>query len=305
MKTQSFLKRLAVLTVAVALPIARPIACSAAEPAPAPSGQSGYVLPDTQTWDLTSKDGELYKIFVSKPTVAPPPDGYPVLYVLDGNTIFASFAEARRVQEFSDPNVSNTLIVAVGYPTDKPYDFARRMYDFTPAFPVPMPVSEKPFANWKVGGQEKLVSFLVDRLRPAVGERYPINLNRQALFGHSLGGLFALHVLYQHPEAFHAIVAASPSVYWDDHSILVEEREFAARISKLKGPTALPRLLILAGEREETALELWDAEPLAVRLAPLSAFGFISRIEIFKGETHLTVPSRSVTTALRFAFAWP
>ena len=178
--------------------------CAAQAPGATASPAAAYVLPESESWELTSKEGDPYEIFVSIPSgTPPPPDGYPVLYVLDGNTIFASFAEARRIQEGSDANLANTLIVAVGYPTDKAYDFKRRMYDFTPPFPAQVPAAEKPFASWKVGGQDRLVDFLLNRLRPELARRHPINPSRQALFGHSLGGLFALHMLYQHPDAFH------------------------------------------------------------------------------------------------------
>lgn len=30
-----------------------------------------------------------------------------------------------------------------------------------------------------------------------------------------------------------------------------------------------------------------------------------SEFELFEGETHITVPGRSVTSTLRFAFTWP
>jgi predicted alpha/beta superfamily hydrolase len=266
----------------------------------------GYMLPESETWELTSKEGDRYEIFVSIPSGTPPPaDGYPVLYVLDGNTIFASFAEARRIQEISDEKLANTLIVAVGYPTDKAYDFKRRMYDLTPPFPPQVPVSEKPFASWKVGGQEQLASFLLERLRPELGKRHPIDLNRQALFGHSLGGLFALHMLFRHPDAFHAIIAASPSIYWSDQEILSEEREFTERLKQSRSAVRMARILLVAGEREETRLELWDVEPLAQRLSLLSGYGLRSHVEIFKDETHLTVPTRAITPAMRFAFSWP
>jgi predicted alpha/beta superfamily hydrolase len=272
----------------------------------AASAQQGYVLPESQTWELTSKEGETYEIFVSRPAGTPPPkEGYPVLYVLDGNTIFASFAEARRIQEGSNSNIANTLIVAVGYPTGKPYDYERRMNDFTPPFPTQVPAAEKPFTHWKVGGQDRLFSFLLERLRPAVADRYPIDEHRQALFGHSLGGLFALHVLYRHPEAFNAIIAASPSIWWNDQAILSEEREFAARLSSSGTATGIPKLLLLVGAREETAVDVWDTQSLAKRLEPLSVFGLRTRLEVFQDETHITVPSRAVTTALRFAFSWP
>lgn len=267
--------------------------------------QPGYVVPDTETWDLTSSGGETYRIFVSRPAGNAPPDGFPVLYVLDGNTIFGSFAEARRLQEVSDPEIGKTLIVAVGYPDGAPYDYKRRMKDFTPPFPDPMPAAETPFAQWAVGGQDKLMSFLLDDLRSAVASRYKINQRRQALFGHSLGGLFALHMLYRHPEAFVAIIAASPSIWWNDQGILAEEREFSANLAsgRTKGPPA--RLMLVVGGREETRAEQWDAGALARRLEPLSAYGLRSQYERFEAEPHLGVPTRAITDAMRFAFAWP
>ena len=213
--------------------------------------QSGYVLPETETWDLTSSGGETYRIFVSHPAGDPPPQGFPVLYVLDGNTIFGSFAEARRLQGVSDPEIGKTLIVGVGYPDGAPYDYKRRMKDFTPPFPDPMPAAEMPFAQWAVGGQDHLVSFLLDDLRSVIVSRYTINQHRQALFGHSLGGLFALHMLYRHPDAFVAIIAASPSIWWNDQGILAEERSFAAHLASRGTKGALARLLLVVGGREE------------------------------------------------------
>jgi uncharacterized protein len=267
--------------------------------------QPGYVLPDTETWDLTTSGGEAYRIFVSHPAGEPPAEGFPVLYVLDGNTIFGSFAEARRLQEVSDPEIGKTLIVGVGYPDGAPYDYKRRMKDFTPPFPDPMPAAETPFAKWDVGGQDNLARFLLDDLRSAVAGRYKINLHRQALFGHSLGGLFALHMLYRHPEAFVAIIAASPSIWWNDQGILAEEREFSAHLASGRTKGALARLLLVVGGREETRAEQWDAGALARRLEPLSAYGLRSQYETFGAEPHLGVPTRAITDAMRFAFAWP
>jgi len=273
-----------------------------AAPAPAPQ-PTGYVLPESETWDLKSATGDAYRILVSHPKGKPPEQGYPVLYVLDGNTIFASFAEARRLQQLADKNINNSLIVAVGYPTDEPYDYARRMYDFTPQFEDPMPPSEKVFATWKSGGNDRFASFLLDVLRPEVAKRYSVNPDRQALFGHSLGGLFALHMLYKHPDAFRAIIAASPSIYWNNSSLLKEEREFTARLTQ--SPFRTARLMMVVGDREETKYEMWDAEALAKRLEPLSAYGLRSQFEEFAWEEHLGVPTRAITGTLRFAFAWP
>src|SRR3546814_5939847 len=71
------------------------------------------------------------------------------------------------------------------------------------------------------------------------------------LYGHSLGGLFALHMLYTRPGAFRTIIAASPSIWWDNQAILAEERAWRTRVEQGAAPTRGTRLLLIAGEREE------------------------------------------------------
>lgn len=275
---------------------------------PAPPADAGYVLPETETWELAAEEGEPYRIFVSRPEGPAPDEGYPVLYVLDGNAIFASFAEARRLQagthsnRYAKPDTGNSIIVAVGYETDMPFD-VRRLYDFTPPMPDEVPPSQQRLAKYPSGGQDRFLDFLVERLRPEVARRYPVDLRRQSLFGHSLGGLFALHVLYTRPHAFEAIIAASPAQYWHEQAILAEERAFARRLSEANVARPVSRVLVLVGEHEENVAMVWDAEALARRLQPLSAFGLRSRFEMLDGEAHVSALPRAITTTLRFAFA--
>lgn len=48
---------------------------------------------------------------------------------------------------------------------------------------------------------------------------YPVNRQSQMLFGHSLGGLFALWNYSQKP-LFRAFAAISPSIWWNNHALL-------------------------------------------------------------------------------------
>lgn len=279
--------------LALLVPIAQ-----AQEPPP------GYVLPNTETWDLTSASGEPYRIFVSLPKGEPPKDGFPVMTVLDGNAMFAAFAETRwRLESVAKGNLSQAIIVAVGYPTDLPYD-KRRGPDFTSALSdgdpyAPRKDDEKPQAH--PGGKDHFLDFLLDRLRPEVARRYAVNPKRQSLFGHSYGGLFALHTLYTRPNAFHSIIAASPSIWFNDQAILAEERAFADQL--IKGRITKPsRVFVLVGAEEERFTNTWNAEALRPRLERLSAYGLLSRYELLADEGHNTVPTRAVTPALRFAF---
>lgn len=288
------------------LALALPALAAAAErknpAASGPSAAQGYTMPSTQMWDMTADGGEIYRIFVSYPAVEAPKGGFPVLYVLDGNALFAGFAETRRIQEFADADVGKSIVVGVGYPTDKAYD-DRRLYDLTGPAPVPAPWRDE-LGKLRSGGWDRFLDFLTGPLRTEIGKRYRIDLDRQALFGHSLGGLFAVHALFSRPDAFHAIVAASPSLFWHQQEMLREERDFAARLREGKIPK-VGRLMVVAGEREETALERWDPEAFVKRIEPLSAYGLRSRSEIYAGEGHMTVPIRAVAETLRFAFGWP
>jgi predicted alpha/beta superfamily hydrolase len=286
--------------IALALSAASAHAQQAPAPAATPPAVPGYTMPSTQMWDMPAPNGAIYRIFVSYPgkDIKPPEGGFPVLYVLDGNAMFAGFAEARRIQEGTD--IGKSIVVGVGYPGDAAYDI-RRLDDLTGG-PPPTPwdaLAKSPYGHW-----ERFLDFLTGPLRTEIGKRFPINPARQALFGHSLGGLFAAHTFLTRPEAFHAIIAASPSLFWQDKEMLKEERDFAARLQADKiGKVA--RLMVVAGERDETALERWDPQAFAKRMEPLSAYGLRSRFELYPGEVHITVPSRSVTETLRFAFTWP
>ena len=257
----------------------------------------GYTMPSTHTWDMTSDGGEIYRIFVSYPATEAPADGFPVLYVLDGNASFAAFAETRRIQERFD--IGKSIVVGVGYPTDLAYD-VRRLNDYTPPMiDPPMPIWRH-LAKYKSGGRDTFLDFLTGKLRAEIGKRYKIDLDRQSLFGHSLGGLLALHSLYTRPQAFHSIVAASPSWEWNEQGVLPEEREFTARLTSGKvGKTS--RLLVVVGGRD-TDDDPYMAEAFANRMDRLSNHGLRVRFRRYDDENHMSVPARAVTDTLRFVF---
>lgn len=262
-----------------------------------PSTVPGYTMPSTHMWEMTSDGGEIYRIFVSFPTTETPADGYPVLYVLDGNAMFAAFAEARRIQEFYD--VGKAIVVGVGYPTDKAYD-TRRLNDYTPPLLDPPPPQWRRLAQYKSGGRDTFLDFLTGKLRTEIGKRYKIDLNRQSLFGHSLGGLLALHALYTRPQAFHSIVAASPSQEWNEQGVLLEERDFTARLTSGKvGKTS--RLMVVVGGRDIDD-DHYVGEAFAKRLELLSGYGLRTRFRRYEEEGHMSVPARAVTDTLRFVF---
>lgn len=269
----------------------------------AESAAPAYALPDTQVWDITSDAGVPYRIFVSHPQGQPPKEGYPVLYVLDANAMFAGFAEARRIHTGFDGGHDQVIVVGIGYPIDKPYA-DRRLTDFTG--PFQSQELARIYKDYKAGGRQAFLDFITGPLADELDRRYSINAARRSLYGHSLGGLFALFTLYQQPQYFHSVIAASPSIWWDNQSILQDEARFASQLRENRNvPQRLSRLFIQVGELEETPVTVADNFALSRRLQELSEFGLRSQLEVFAGETHLTVPSRSVTPTLRAAMQWP
>lgn len=275
---------------------------SAQTPAAAPPTSAPYAMPQTETWDMTSAAGRTYRIFVSRPTGDAPEGGYPILYILDANAMFAGFAEARRIQSFGGRGLDKMIVVGIGHPGEQIYD-PRRMEDFTA--PITTPALKQLYARYPSGGRDAFRTFLLDELKPAMAKRYAVHPQRQALYGHSLGGLFALHLFYSHPGAFDTIIAASPSIWWDDQAILSEEAAWRARAEKDGAAARRTRLLLLAGEYETEGSIAQDTAALAKRLAPLSGFGVRSEFMMLDGETHVTVPHRSITVTMGMAMRWP
>ncbi len=64
-------------------------------------------------------------------------------------------------------------------------------------------------------------------------------------------------------------------------------------------------LFLLVGELEQTVLERWDAEALALRLDRRSVLGLRVQFERSDGEGDLDVLTRGIPRVLRFAFSWP
>jgi uncharacterized protein len=271
-------------------------------------------------FDLASKiSGRTYRIFVYKPLIPAPPSGYSVVFVTDGNGIFPLAAAQTAIMGLAG---KAAIVVGIGYPTD---DYMQPMMlryrDLTPVtedktlFPTQPPLAEAD----QGGGSELFYRFITEELRPAISASYPIDAQQQTLYGHSLGGLFVLGVMFKHPGSFNNYVASSPSIWWDKKSVLKEESGFLAKAKSAKHPI---RVLICVGGKEQEpyshapgkeplsevnkriseARMVENARDLAHRLAQAgSTSGFVVRFQDFSAEDHLSVIPASISRALGFA----
>lgn len=240
---------------------------------------------------------------VAKPAAPPPPSGYPVIYLLDGNAVFGTAVEAMRAQGArpEKTGAEPAVIVGIGYPTDAPFA-AERYYDFT----LPVSVEELPVrpngAAWpEHGGAESFLAFLEEELKPQIEAEFRIDSGRRTIVGHSLGGLFVLHALFTTPSSFRTYVAGSPSIHWNKRLLLEEERQFVARLDAQSSVVDIG-VLLAVGELEQGHKSGMNdnARQLFERLSALESRGVRAQFKEFEGEGHVSVLPALISRAVRF-----
>lgn len=265
--------------------------------------RSSVQLPHAERWEMRSRiHNRCYHVFVAKPIGPPPAAGYPVLYMLDGNSVFHTAVEAMRLQgrRPDRTGVIPAVIVGIGYDTDGPFDDSR-FYDFTPAPNETTDCSKDGTPLPPQGGADAFQSFIIDELKPLVESEFPIDRSRQAIFGHSLGGLFVLYMLFTRPDAFRTYFAGSPSIHWNRSLLSELERKFAAHIERQ--PRAIEALLCSGElERSHPIGNSASAAKLAERLSALSHCGLKAEFKEFENEGHVSVLPVMISRALRSAF---
>ena len=69
------------------------------------------------------------------------------------------------------------------------------------------------------GKSAKFISFLRNELQPFIEKKYNTNSSK-TIIGQSLGGLLASEVLLTNPAMFDKYIIVSPSLWWDNGSLL-------------------------------------------------------------------------------------
>jgi len=135
---------------------------------------------------------------------------YPVVYLLDGaaDEDFIHITGLFQFNSFPWINrVPKSIIVGIAN--------VDRKRDFT--FPTTVDSDKKRFPS--TGQSEKFITFLEQELRPYIEKKFKTNSSR-TLIGQSLGGLLATEILLKKPLLFNKYVIVSPSLWWDNGSLL-------------------------------------------------------------------------------------
>lgn len=238
-------------------------------------------LDGTEQWTMKSAGGLEYRIMISLPEGdVPYTGGYPVIYLLDGNAYFPAFHVAKRAQA----RLKGSILVAIGYPSTTPLDFARRAFDLSP--PAPPERNTPP-----QGGQDLFLDFIETRLMPEVSKRFKVDQDQRSLVGHSFGGMLGVYALFTRPALFQHVVAVSPSLWWRDKYLLEPERVFTQRALARQIDLTQSSLTLVMAERD-LVQAIQDASALHLRLQGLTQLGLRSGFSVESGEDHASVPFR-------------
>ncbi|MDH4572551.1 alpha/beta hydrolase [Salinicola acroporae] len=193
-------------------------------------------LANARSHEITSTTGARYRISLWTPPGEPPPAGWPAIFVLDANALFATFVETlmRSSRRPDATGIAPAAVIGIAHAGDELFATERRFHDYT--------FGPSPLASVdQTGGGEAFTAFVTDQLMTAIDALAPLDAARRLLFGHSLAGYFVLQVLMRYPRAFHTFAAISPSIWWDELSL----RE---RLDTIDDPQA--RVMIAVGEWE-------------------------------------------------------
>lgn len=284
-----------------------PSLTQAFEPPIAEARSHQIVVPRAQQFDFQSEiNGRIYRIMVATPVEETIGAQYPTLYVLDGNHFFETAVAAAARQSLG--NVTKpVIVVGIGYPTDDLRVASRaRTMDLTPSKPV------DPGQPGAFGGGSAFAEVMEREIKPFIQKRFPVDKARQAIWGHSFAGLFALTILFNAPNSYSAFILSSPSIWWNNREVLKDEPALAERLDHLAKPIKV--LITSAGEeqyrgnnpeliaRDRASRMIDNATELGERLMKLNSARIRVQRIIFEGELHITAPHPSIGRAVRFAF---
>jgi len=137
---------------------------------------------------------------------------YPVIYLLDGSED-EDFIHIVGLAQFANfpwtKMLEPTIIVGIAN--------VDRKRDFTYPSQNEKDNTELPTS----GGSSEFIDFIDKELQPYINSHYPTN-NNKTIIGQSLGGLLATEILYKRPKLFTNYIIVSPSLWWDDGTLISE-----------------------------------------------------------------------------------
>ncbi|HWJ27448.1 MAG TPA: alpha/beta hydrolase-fold protein [Flavisolibacter sp.] len=214
---------------------------------------------------------------------------YPVVYLLDGgmNEDFIDVAGLYQFNSFSWINQVKPSIIVGIVNTDRKRDMT---------FPTTDTADKRRYPT--AGHSDRFISFLEKELKPFVQKQFKIN-NASTLIGESLGGLLAAEILLKRPDLFTKYIIVSPSLWWDNGSLLQYSTNALESIS-------LPEITVYIGVGKEgqtpndvPRIMEADANYLAEQIRHVKNKMITLYFDYLPQENHATIMHQAVFNALR------
>lgn len=204
---------------------------------------------------------------------------YDVIYLLDGGVDEDYVHFCGLVQYFSFPWVSaipQSIVVGIAN-TDRQRDMS---------FPSDAKMDKKKWPT--TGGSAKFMAFLEKDLFAFIEKNYRTNGNKTVV-GESFAGLFACEVLMKKPTMFNNYLIISPSLWWDNGSLLKYKPVLSATV-----PTNKTRVYIAVGKEglglsEEPHVMEVDANVMADKIKALNNKNIQLQFDYFPEYDHATI----------------
>jgi len=142
---------------------------------------------------------------------------YPVIYLMDGDYIFHGVSGMLDFMANKAQLIPDVIIVAIA---DKGTDKYRQ-------YMTPTGLTA-PLKKEDAGKAEQFLTFLTKEVKPYLNSNYRAADNA-ILVGHSMGGLFVFNALLESPDSFEHFVSMSPSIWLNDHAIMVKAKTFVEK----------------------------------------------------------------------------
>ena len=218
---------------------------------------------------------------------------YPVSYLLDGSAD-EDFIHVVGLYQFNSfewiNRVPKSIIVGIAN--------VDRKRDFT--FPTTIEKDKQKYPT--TGHSDQFIRFIEKELMPFIEKKYKGNASK-TIIGQSLGGLLATEILLKHPTLFNKYIIVSPSLWWDNGSLLNQPssillENFPQNTEVYIGvgkegltPTDAPRVMEV------------DANLLAEKIRRTKSKNVKVYFDYLPGEDHATIMHQAVSNALQMVYA--
>jgi predicted alpha/beta superfamily hydrolase len=209
---------------------------------------------------------------------------YPVIYLLDGSAQ-EDFLHIVGLAHFFNMQYTMPEMIIVGIAN------VDRKRDFT--FPTTNADLKKEFPT--TGGSEKFIQFIEKELQPFITQNYKTT-KENYLIGQSLGALLASEILLKKPTLFNHYLIVSPSLWWDDESLLKSAEN---TISKTDYTNVY---VYIAVGSDEPKIMVKDANSFYKALIKSNSKDFTVNFMRLDKENHATVLHQAINEAFRLLF---